>query len=215
MVSSVSLELRMNGWSRSGSGAAVLSRKATVIGMRASLQRHPERRARLDIIPGLRHVLQVRLEVLLPADMREVHALAVHRELDLVVGYSRPRTTPRFVRNRSNREGVLAVERQSGLGENAADGAERQAFDVRILRCVLTDSEGLAVRTSLGIADRQRRDFVGRRQISLQQHRRDTQGVGDVVEAVRRVVGGNIDEVSTSSANKSRMALAYSARLNR
>ena len=41
----------------------------------------------------------------------------------------------------------------------------------------------------LVIADRQGADLLGRRQIALLQRRRDAQHVGDIVEAVRRIVG--------------------------
>ena len=60
------------------------------------------------------------------------------------------------------------------LRENAADGAERQALDVRVLRCVLADSEGLACRTQSGSPTASDADLAGRRQVSLQQRRRDT-----------------------------------------
>ena len=43
-------------------------------------------------------------------------------------------------------EDVLAVERKRVAHEHAADGAERQAVDVLVLRQVLPDAVGVAAR---------------------------------------------------------------------
>ena len=58
-----------------------------------------------------------------------------------------------------------------------------------ILRLVLPHAEHLADRRRLRIAERQRADPLGRRQVALEQHRRDAQHVGVVVEPAARIVG--------------------------
>ena len=156
--------------------------------VRAGLERHAERRALLDVVARLRHVLEVGLEVVVAADRRQMHALAVDGEFELMVVFE-PAHDAQVRAEQPDREGVLAVERQRRLRENAADGADRQPFDVRVLRRVLADAERLPRRLRFGIADRQRGDLVGRRQIALEQHGRDAERVRDVVEPVRRIVG--------------------------
>ncbi len=87
-----------------------------------------------------------------------------------------------------DREVVSAVERERRLCEDAAHRADWQAFDVNVLRRVLTDAERLARRPAARVADRQRADLARRRQVPLEQHGRNAQRVGDVVEAVCRIV---------------------------
>src|SRR4051794_22030589 len=82
----------------------------------------------------------------------------------------------------TNGEGVLAIERQRGIGENAARGADRQAFDVGVLRGVLPDAKGLPRRLRFGITDGERGDLVSRRQVALEQDGRYPERIGDVVE---------------------------------
>ena len=69
---------------------------------------------------------------------------------------------------------------------------------------------------SLGIADRQRVTLPAASMISLQQHRRDTRARRRCCRSrtPNRRAASSVDG-STSSASKSRMALAYSARFNR
>ena len=71
--------------------------------------------------------------------------------------------------------------------EHAAAGAERQSFDVVVLRRVFrraVDDQ----RRRRRLADRQAADLPRRRHVGLDQRRRDAERAGDVVEAVRRVV---------------------------
>ncbi len=84
---------------------------------------------------------------------------------------------------------VLAVERQGRLRQHAADGPDRQPLDVPVLRSILANAEGLGGDANLGIADGERAHLAGGADVSLQQHRRNAQHVGDVVEPVGRVVG--------------------------
>ena len=84
--------------------------------------------------------------------------------------YSRPRIAPRLVRNRLRLDDVLAVERQRRVREHAADRADRQPLDVPVLRRVLADAERLARHAALGIADGERADLAGGRQVALEQH---------------------------------------------
>ena len=73
---------------------------------------------------------------------------------------------------------------------DAAARAERQAVEAVVLRqrrpSIVT---GIDVGGIVAIADRQAADLLRRRQIALEQRRRDLQHVGDVVEAVARIVG--------------------------
>ena len=156
--------------------------------VRAGLERHAERRPLLDVVARLGHVLEVGLEIVVAADRRQVHALAVDRELELMVVFEAAHDAE-IGAEQSDPERVLAVERQRRLGQDPADGADRQPFDVRVLRRILANAEGLSRGLGFRIADRQRRDLVRRRQIALEQDRRDAERVRDVVEAVRRVVG--------------------------
>ena len=86
-------------------------------------------------------------------------------------------------------EGVLAVERERVTNLDAADGAERQAVEMLILREVLPNAVGVAAGRHARVADRQRADLLGRRQVALLQRRRHAEHVGDIVEAVGRIVG--------------------------
>ena len=86
-------------------------------------------------------------------------------------------------------EAVLAVERKRVTNLNPADGAERQAVEMLILREVLPNAVGLAARRDARVADRQGADLLGRRQVALLQRRRHAEHVRDIVEAVRRIVG--------------------------
>ena len=96
---------------------------------------------------------------------------------------------PRLVRNSRDLELILAVERQRAVDQQAADRAERQALDVAVLRRVLPHAEQLADRRRARVAERQRADALGRGEIAFEQHRRDAEHVGVVVEAGARIVG--------------------------
>ena len=69
---------------------------------------------------------------------------------------------------------------------------------------------------SFGIAERQRGDALGRREVALEQHRRDAEHVGVVVEAAARVVGRQHRARRRCAGRAGReSALAYSVRFSR
>ena len=74
--------------------------------------------------------------------------------------------------------------------EGAAARAERQAFDVILLRAIRRHAVHRADRRRPGIADGKRADLARGRQILLEERRRHFQHVRDVVEPVRLVVRG-------------------------
>ncbi len=114
--------------------------------------------------------------------------LAVDRELH-VVRILEPAHDVQIRPIQLHLEGVLAVERKRMTNLNPADGAKRQAVEVLILRQILSNAVGLAARRDARVADRERADLLGRRQVALLQRRRDAEDVRDIVEAVGRIVG--------------------------
>ena len=100
---------------------------------------------------------------------------------------------------------VFAVERQRRLRQHAADGPNRQSLDVPVLGSILPNAEGFGGDADLGIADGERAHLASGADISLQQHGRNAQHVGDVVEPVGRVVGrqqrGRVDLQRQQVAN--------------
>ena len=150
-----------------------------------------------------------------PPTMRQMHALAVHRELDLVVVFeaahdakvrpeqleSRTRTRRRAAewswrecRRRCRAAGLRCAYpamRPDGYGRSGPRGpvsGSPTASDVTLSAAVKyrSSSTGETPKASAMLS-----------------------------KPYAESSGGNIDEVSISSASKSRMALAYSARLNR
>ena len=98
--------------------------------------------------------------------------------------------------------------------ERAALRSERQVVaHVLVLNQRLGNLEGLDHRMQSGIAHRQAADRTRRRQVVLQQRRRDRQDARDVVEAfLIRVVGREQLRPSTSSPSRSRIAADVSPR---
>ena len=85
----------------------------------------------------------MRREIGLSADRRQMDPLAVDRELHLVRILQAAHDV-QVGPIELHLEGVLAVERKRVANQDAADGAERQAVDVLILRQVLPDAVGVA-----------------------------------------------------------------------
>ena len=98
MVSSVSLELRMNGCRRVRIRRCAPLEERDGDRVRARLQRQAHAAALVHLVPGLGHVLQVRLEVVFAAD-REACTRSPSTVNSISWSYSRPRMTPRLVRN--------------------------------------------------------------------------------------------------------------------
>src|SRR5436190_14763619 len=84
---------------------------------------------------------------------------------------------------------VLGVQGKRVLEKKTTPGSERQAFDVPILR----EAAGSGI-SDLGwderaVADGSTADFHRRGHIALNERRRHAQRVGDVVEALARIIG--------------------------
>ena len=86
-----------------------------------------------------------------------------------------------------NRKLVLAVGGEVVVHQHSAARAERQAFDVMVLRRITRRKIGCFGRR-LPEADRDASDARGRGRIGLEQSRRDRQRACDVVEASGRIV---------------------------
>jgi hypothetical protein len=81
--------------------------------------------------------------------------------------------------------------------------------------CEASPASGTWPRWVTPVADRHPRDARRGGGVRLEERRRDRERAGDVVEAVRRVVGGSSAVTSTGRSSRSRMALAYSVRFSR
>ena len=181
-MSIVSIELRVNGCSFHG-GSADAPDPAHGNHVRAGLQRQAHAQTAVDLVAGHRGVGQVREMVLLATEIDQQHAAAVHGELGLV-GQLETAHGAEVRAKELGVDDVLAVERQGHPGQPAAEGADRHAVDLRVLRAVLPDDEGLVAGHDGRVAHRQRAQLPGRVQVALEQHRRGAQQIGDVVEAV-------------------------------
>ena len=84
---------------------------------------------------------------------------------------------------------VLTIERKRRTSEQPPARSEWQAFHMVALRRVPGDMVGVGVRQDAGIANGQRTDFVGGREVTFHQRRRHAQHVRDVIEAGTRIVG--------------------------
>ena len=89
-----------------------------------------------------------------PPIARDMDALAVHGDFDLVRVIQAAQVAEVRVLE-PDLEHVLAVEREHVANERPADGPERQAVDVLVLREILANTVGLADRRAPRIADRQ------------------------------------------------------------
>ena len=93
---------------------------------------HAETQPRFHRVARLRRLLERRREIGIAADGRDVHPLAVDRVFDLV-GVLQSAHHAEVGAHQRRLEDVLAVERKRVAHERAADGPERQAFDVLVL----------------------------------------------------------------------------------
>ena len=186
--SKLSIELRRNGCSRDGLGdGRILDERHRHV-VRTGLHRHAHAQARVDGVARVgRLVEERRRDPRVPPIVARYTRRPSIANFDLVRIFEAAHDVQvRPIQLRL--EDVVAVERERVADRGPADRAERQAFDVLILREVLADAERVAARGDVGIADGQRRDLRRRRQVALLQRRRDAEHVGDVVEAVRRIV---------------------------
>ena len=132
--------------------ACVFSRNATAIVVRTGLERHAHREAAVHVVAGRRRVLARGGDLLVAAERGEVHALAVHGDLELVLDTRARASCPRLVRNSLTWNWYSPSSGSVALDQDAADRAERQALDVAILRRVLPDAD--TARRSAACSDR-------------------------------------------------------------
>ena len=125
-------------------------------------------------------------DLLVPVELR--HALAVHGDDQLLAGDAAEHRLE-VAGDAFHLERVLPVHRELMLDEDAAAGAERQPLDVVVLRRVGRHLEHL-LRRRAHVAHREPADLARGGEVGLHQRRRHRQRAGDVVEAARRVVGG-------------------------
>ncbi len=125
------------------------------------------------------------------------HALAVHRDVDLLLEAHRQQrraaeqAAERGVDHR-RLDHVVAVGGEDVDHRRPAAGADRRARGVGHLRAAVLDLVGGRGGAGLAIADRQPADLAGGAQIALHQLRREVLHVGDVVEAGADGVGRQI-----------------------
>ena len=122
-----------------------------------------------------------------PPTVNSLHALAVEADLELV-RFGEPHDPADEVAQQVDLDAVLAVDREVVTDHRAAARAERHPFEPVVLRQVGRDLVGIGLTADRRIADRLLADLARRLQIALEQRRRDTEDVADVVEAVARVV---------------------------
>ena len=116
-------------------------------------------------------------------DRFELHALAVHRDLELV----------RFARGAAGElhlHRVGAVHREVAAHRQPAARAERQIVHALVLRVLGIERVDVHEHRQRGVADREAADLLRRIEIALHRARRHEQQVGDGVEAAADVVGG-------------------------
>ena len=96
---------------------------------RPRLERHADGESLVDLVAGGRRIVARGGHVAVAAERRHVDALVVDADLELV-RILEPAHRAEVGPEQLHLERVLAVERQVALDDEAADGSERQPFDV-------------------------------------------------------------------------------------
>jgi hypothetical protein len=135
--------------------------------VRAGLDRYLGLEAFVDLVRRLRHVRVGREIVFGAADLREEHALAVDRDLELV-GEFEPGHVADDVAQQKDVELVGGVLREGVREPEPAARAQRQAFDLIFLRIVRRNAVRRRQHVAIG-ADGKGADLPRRRQILLEQ----------------------------------------------
>src|SRR5579883_15515 len=99
-----------------------------------------------------------------------MNALAIHGDFQLVWIFQSAHG-PEICTEQLGLKNIFAIQRQSGVDQEAADGPDRKSIDVNVLRRVLAHSENLALRAGIGIAHSQGADLAGGVKITLQKNR--------------------------------------------
>ena len=157
-------------------------------GVPAGLDRQAHAQPRcLELVAGVGGILLQRNQILVATDAGEQLPLPVNRQLDLM-RILEPADRAEVGAIQPHLELVLAVGRKHVLENPAADRAERQSVEMMVLREVLAHRVGGAVGAPR-LAGRQGADPSCRCEVRLQQRRRASQRVRDVVEPEGGVVG--------------------------
>ena len=130
-------------------------------------------------------------------ELEQLHALAVERHLELFALGALAEHLAETELQQRQPDHVLAVDREVVRDGRAAARAERLAFERLVLAEIALHRVGDLRRRGVAFADGQPADLRRRRDVALEQRRRHAEHVGDVVEAVARIVGrqqgGGID----------------------
>ena len=155
--------------------------------MRPRLHGHAHAHAQLHGIARVRRLVEHRRQIVVAADGDVVHLPAVDRDLELA-RILQPANDVQVRAIQLRAELVLGVERERVTNLKTTDRSERKPFDVLVLRQILRNAIGVAAWPHRAVANGEPADFAGCCEISLLQRRRHAEHVGDVVEAVRRIV---------------------------
>ena len=138
----------------------------------------------VDFLPRLGWRLLARVS----ADGFKQHALPVHRDFELVRALEADKAVGVRAQE-GDLEGVFAVEGEHVGHAQATKRSKRQALDVLVLRPVLPDEIRLRAGADARLAHGERADALSRRDIAFDEHRRQSEHVGHVVEAEGGIIG--------------------------
>src|SRR5262245_51769288 len=104
----------------------------------ARLDRHAHVHPRINDVTAERGIVDSQCEIGVAPERGKMNALAVDEDFELVRGLQ---TADRLdvAAKQLDLKLILAVEGESVSNEHATDGAEREPFDLLVLRQVLTD----------------------------------------------------------------------------
>ena len=161
----------------------------------------PKRQPHVHVLVGgerlaerLRRVLEVddqRLVGVFGSHREQLDALAVDRELDSML-LADAADLSGGLAAQADADLVLAGGGQILVDADAAARAQREGRERIVLRQVLGRLVGGGDRRRAGVADREPAHLARGGHVAFEQERRDPQRVRHVVEAVRRVVGGQV-----------------------
>ena len=123
-------------------------------------------------------------------DVERLHPLAIQRNLQNFIG---SRSAKQQIHGRFQHlyfDEVFAVQREIMFDADASAGAQGQPFNVIVLRDVGAHSVGFGNWADSWAANGGAADFSRRRHVAFEQCGRNGQHVGNVIETVTGVVGG-------------------------
>ncbi len=181
----------MKGCKGSSVGAELRRRNATVMTRRPSLDGHAGFEASVHGVFRYAQVVIRHAVVFVAAHGREEHAFAVDGDFEFMRVFEAGEVAD-DVLQQNDIEVVVCVQREVVFDADAAASAQRQTLDVAFLREIRRDVNHGAERARIHVTDGERRDFARGDQVLIEEGRRYTQRVGDVIEAVAFVIGRKI-----------------------